>query len=329
MSEARDNLRKAAILVASLDRHTADLLLEQMPAQQAQAVRDAVVALGETSLVEQRDVIEEFFQIGPFTGPLDDGGVELDASLARRLALDADRPLVGAAAPPFGFLHQAPGAMLAPLLTRERPQTVAVILSHLPPEQAAAVLSALPPQSQREVASRLVDLDETDPELVREIERGLASWFAGNRQLQERRAAGADALRGILAAADGRTRRNLLAHLSPHDERFADEPLPPVDPLPPVTFAGLVELDDQSLGEVLRLAEAEVLVLALAGAEERLVARVCEQLSPEGAKMLRYGLAHLGPTRLSDVDAAQQQLAELAAYGAARRGVTRRLSLAA
>ena len=53
-------------------------------------------------------------------------------------------------------------------------------------------------------------------------------------------------------------------------------------------------------------------MLALAGAPQALVARILGQLPPKAAKQLRRSLDHLGPTRLSDVEEAQQHLAQLA-----------------
>jgi flagellar motor switch protein FliG len=55
-----------------------------------------------------------------------------------------------------------------------------------------------------------------------------------------------------------------------------------------------------------------VLVLALAGANATFVERVANCLSARQARLLRQALKHLGPTRLSDVEEAQESLAALA-----------------
>jgi hypothetical protein len=61
------SIRKAAILVASLDVDSADLLLAQMTDEQADEVRRAVLELGEPDPSEQQAVLDEFFRIGPLT----------------------------------------------------------------------------------------------------------------------------------------------------------------------------------------------------------------------------------------------------------------------
>jgi flagellar motor switch protein FliG len=78
-------------------------------------------------------------------------------------------------------------------------------------------------------------------------------------------------------------------------------------------FASLVELDDARLSALVEAAQTDVLVLALAGADAPFVERVANCLTARQARLLRRALAHLGPTRLSDVEEAQESLADLAA----------------
>ena len=91
---------------------------------------------------------------------------------------------------PFRALHEASPRSLAPFLEREHPQTIAVIVSHLPSDRAAEVLAGLPGDLQIEVARRLVDLEETDPEILQEVERGLESWLCEQVRSDRRRGPG-------------------------------------------------------------------------------------------------------------------------------------------
>ena len=72
MSVSPETIRKAAILITSLDQETADQLLEQMSPEQAQIVRNAALDLGELSNDESSEVIAEFLQSNP-----SQSGVEL------------------------------------------------------------------------------------------------------------------------------------------------------------------------------------------------------------------------------------------------------------
>ena len=62
MSNPIDGIRKAAILVATLERTAADLLLAEMPPRVARQVRRLADELGPIEPGECRRVADEFFQ---------------------------------------------------------------------------------------------------------------------------------------------------------------------------------------------------------------------------------------------------------------------------
>jgi flagellar motor switch protein FliG len=324
-------LRKAAILIASLDRESAADMLAQMESSHAQAVREAVDDLGPIDPAEQQDVIEEFFRISPLMPEKAPPGIELADSLMRRIeAADYeaesanDFPVEGIASRPFEGLRHIGCESLAELLRREQPQIAAVIVSHLPAERAAEVLAELPGQLQAEVARRLVDLEEMDTDVLREIESAIDDWLRRQHLHTKRARAGMAALRNIVEAADHHTQHNLLSTLSTRERRLVKQPAPKPPQAPPqpqaptpvrqtgYRFPDLMRFDDHALGITLHRADAEVLILALAAADPEWTSRIERLLPVEAARMLRYGLGHLGPIRLSDVEAAQQQLADLA-----------------
>ena len=318
-------LRKAAILVASLDGPTADRILDQMSEEQAGQVRRMMVDLGDLDPREQRHVIDEFFRQGPArqaapaakAAPAK-GGVELAGALAELSQGDDDSEsatLSETAAHeaqtqderPFRFLREAHSARISPFLSGERPQTIALVVSQLPPRRAAGVLAALDGKLQAEVLRRLTDLDETDPEIVREVERGLESKIIAQVRSERRRAAGLNAAAGILEAAEPEVKRTILSNLARHDRPLAGK-LRPEE----FEFADLPRLDDSTLAAIFAAAETELTCLALAGASPALVGRLLAPLSPAERKQFTRSIENLGPMRLSDVEEAQRQIAELA-----------------
>ncbi len=314
MRKKHRNLRKAAILLASLEAHHAESLLAQMAPAQAEALRQAVARLTDIDPQEQDDVIEEFFRIGPLVPDKQCSGLELDDHLPAQLSVvesadEAPSPLACPAAP-FHCLQAAPVRSLSPFLEREHPRTIAVVASHLPAERAAELLAGLPAELQIEVARRLVDLEETDPEILREVERGLESWLGEQMRGDRRRAAGIAALNNILGAASPGTKQHILANLTRHDRQLAGQLKVPLQPA--LTFAELERLDAASLTVVLHHAPGELLVLALAGASHEFAERVFELFPPAEVRALRSALRNLGPTRLSDVEDAKHELTELA-----------------
>jgi flagellar motor switch protein FliG len=89
-------------------------------------------------------------------------------------------------------------------------------------------------------------------------------------------------------------------------------PSPPQQ-IPHLHFEELVQLDRRTLASVLSQVQDNVLILALTGASDALVERVCRQMSARNARSLRRQLRKLGPIRLSDVEAAQHSIADIAA----------------
>jgi len=83
---------------------------------------------------------------------------------------------------------------------------------------------------------------------------------------------------------------------------------------PPLNFDELVNFNDEVLASVLREVDPNVLALALAGSRDELTDRICSRMPKRVAREFRRRLGQLGPTRLSDVEAAQQNVARIAAW---------------
>jgi flagellar motor switch protein FliG len=144
MTNVTNKLRKAAVLIRSLDADTAAIMLGQLSAEEATAIRAAMRELGPLNLDEQADVAAEFRRGRTSTSNASASGVELSLSSfgdsAAREA--ADSLSKSTSAKRFEFLDDAPVKSLAPRLEREHPQTIAVVLAHLSPARAAELLAA-------------------------------------------------------------------------------------------------------------------------------------------------------------------------------------------
>ena len=117
------------------------------PEQADPGARDAILRLSDVDPLEQNEIIEEFFRIGPLIPQKHPPGIELDDALGRQLASlkpeqaikPETEPEPTSDEPPFRFLHETEFESLTPFLKREHPQTIAVVLSHLPPDRAGEV----------------------------------------------------------------------------------------------------------------------------------------------------------------------------------------------
>jgi flagellar motor switch protein FliG len=366
------NLRKAAVLLKSVDADTAATLLAQLSTTEAMALREAIRGLGPIDPNEQADVLADFRRDRPLVEEPSNCGVELSlSSLDQPMAQPSLASTGTTNEKRFDFLVGAPAKTLATFLAREHAQTIAVVLAHLPAERAAAVLAALPENSQAEAMERLSNLGDTDSESVAMLENELAAWVKARVGDSGRRGQRRDTITSIFAAADAKTRDTLVARLQARNPEFAYKTQPaqpdraPPSPktynheyrvvrsiakrhrvnsqlnaliaeqlprtpivkatppsapaLPRIDFDQLIHMDSRMLAQLLEVADPNLLALALAGSKDDLVERICDQMPKQVAKVFRREMRRMGPTRLSDVEAAQRAIADLAARQIALR----------
>jgi flagellar motor switch protein FliG len=362
-------LRKAAVLLRTLDADTSAALLSQLSTDDANAIRSTLRELGPLDPEEQADVVAEFRRTAPLARESAGSGVEVEFTLqapsgtAELSPANLSSTLCGPRR--FEFLDDAPIEVIVPCLTREHVQTIAVVLSYLSPQRAAAVLVALPAAIQPEVIERLSAIGETDPESLAAVECELSAWLA-QRTAGPRNGSGRpDAVVSILSAADHVARDKIMAtlrtHKAPLAKRIApllpssakrsrpdgesqadnlrrvrarelasfrgeaQNPRPPKSPaspqvaprpavpLSPTSFDDVFRLSPTELSSLVDDVEPNLLMLALAGSTDELVDHVCAAMPRRKARALRHQLGRLGPTRLTDVAAAGQIIAGLAA----------------
>lgn len=308
-------LRKAAIFIDCLDAKTADLVLDRLPREYADQVRTTWMALGRIPAEERQKVIEEFVrttsQSHPQTPPPQAAdskweGTELVLSLSHPAE---EKPSEDSAStPPFRLLREAEADKLVGILQGERPQTIALVLAHLPPQQAGAVLVRFPPTMQVEIVRCLVSLEETDPEVLREVDRALESKLSQLVAIQRRRIAGITAVNGIVRNSQEHVSQRILENLA----NLAPELAERLMPVPPIDFNQFIRFDESSLATIFEKADDNLVVLSLWGAPLGLVEKILMQFPAWKAEEIREQLTNLGPVRLSDVEEARRRLAEYA-----------------
>jgi len=360
-------IRKAAIVIASLDEQSADKLLESMPEELASQIRWMSIELEDIDEQERQRVLDEFLaNTGRGKPPLSDD-VETEFTYAAPDNLPVPK-LEGASnntpePPPFGFLNDAPTEMLAPFFEQEHPQVSAVMLSFLPPRRVAEILKHLGIHQQADIVQRISQLDEPNREVVAELEARAQKIVSQQMHSFKRRQAGVAAAQAILRMSSLENADHLRKELAERGfdlpevvtdasetfydqvstyqaafptpaekkteiitDRKLDEPPPapmekpneikpgvePPQPLPKpprvpnFAFERLPELDDQALAQVLHGLGPKIVLLALCGAPEPVVARIGRGLGAKEMKRLEQKIRELQPVLLSDIDRAQR-----------------------
>lgn len=222
--ERNERIRRAAILVASIDQSLAERMLDSLPASEATKILAEVDRLGEIDADEQRDVLDEFRRAGRRDAE-PANAVEFTYSAPQHVAVEPLPAMEATAATATDDVAaEAEAALIAELLSAEHSQTIAVALSRMSHEQGAAVFAQLAATLQEDVLNRLANLQITDESAVCELETELQQRIVLQRQRRERAAASAELARRIVAKTAPMQRDSLLARIMHPEQKSTAAP---------------------------------------------------------------------------------------------------------
>lgn len=265
---------------------------------------------------ELRSVLEQFGQDAASQQLCVKGGLDYaEKMLTEAYGQNVAQSLVERVAKSFGKggfnfdnFRKADPQQLAKLIQDEHPQTIALILSHLDPSQAANLLSSIPSETQMDVAIRMANLDQISPEVVRSIATVIEHKLRSLGGEMSREACG-----GVRAVA------NIFNRLDPNTcSKLMDSIEKTKQPLFEnirqfmFVFRDLESLDNKAIGALMSRCVRATLIVAMKGADESLRQKFLSTQSQRGASMLLEEISALGPVKLRDVDAAQQEIIALA-----------------
>lgn len=203
-------------------------------------------------------------------------------------------------------LENTDAETLAAYLSGESPSVAAYVLLRLKRQTAEAVLDKLPLSFAAGVLAAMAVSAPVAPEVAAEIERTLSRDFAQNVPN------GHECAFALFAATANGRRRELLSALEAEDPVLAGRLRATM-----FNFEDFNAVSDDDIRRLFDEAEAERLAVALRGASERLKQRFFADMSPEAAAFVQKEMAALGPVKLKEVEAAQDEIIEQAARLAA------------
>ena len=197
--------------------------------------------------------------------------------------------------------------ILVNFLRNEHPQTVALVLAVLEQTQAAAILAELKEETQVEVVMRMAELDKVSPEILVDIDRVLQEELLSVEGMEGQRLGGVEAVAEILNNADRALEAQVLEGVEEQRESLAEE----IRRLMFV-FEDLMGVDDRGIMSILKEVSTDDLKLALKTASEELQDKIFGNMSSRAVEMLKEDMEIMGPTRLKDVEMAQQAVIKVA-----------------
>jgi flagellar motor switch protein FliG len=301
--------RKTAILLVSLDRAISAEILKGLDADSVEAVTRQIASLRGVTDEQRQRVIEEFHGLALASTYSEVGGLGYARSLlTQSLSKDAADRIMNQIehqfySKPFTFLHKAETENLTTFIQDEHPQTIALILSYLTPDKASEILSGLPPEKQNEVVIRISKMEQTSPEVIKEVERGLEHRLSGLVTDRLQSVGGVASVAEILNLVDRSTEKSILEAMTEKEPELVEQIRRQM-----FVFEDVLLVNDKGIQTVLEEIETSDLVLALRTATEELKQKILSNMSERASQMIREEMEYMGPVRLSDVEVAQQKI---------------------
>jgi flagellar motor switch protein FliG len=196
---------------------------------------------------------------------------------------------------------------LANFLMNEHPQTIAVILAHLEPSKKCEVLKRLPEAIQTEIVLRIANLDFISPNLIAQVDEVLKQELATLGSIDTQQLGGVPPIAEMLNMMDKSSEKGIMAKVEEKDPQLAEE----IKKLMFV-FEDILYIDDRGMQLILKEVPNDKLLIALKTAPEEIRNKIFKNISQRAGELLREDLEALGPLRLSDVEAAQQEIVNTA-----------------
>ena len=304
--------RKAAIVLLSLGRDLGAEVFKHLGREQIEEVTRKIAEISTIKSEEQNRVITEFYHLAMAQQFIEQGGLDyaqalLEKSLSPEMAADIlgqiNRTIQQT---PFQFLVKADSENVLTFIQDEHPQTIALILAHLGAEKSAEILAGLPQPKQAEVIKRIAAMEQTNPEVIREVEAGLANRLSDIVSQTFDKAGGIDAAAKILNLADRSTEKAILESLESEDPDLVEQ----VRRLMFV-FEDINLVNDKGIQAMLKEVDNDELSLALKTASDELKEKIFGNMSERAAELIKEDMEYMGPVRLSDVEAAQQKVVDV------------------
>jgi len=305
-------LRKVAAFLVSVGPETAGTLMRQMERETVEDLMREIASVGTVPPEISQQIVEEFYNVALAKQYASEGGLGY-ARLVLERAMPKDEAMRvmqqiehQVHQQPFSFLQKAESDNLLTFIQDEHPQTIALILAHLPPSKGSEILAGLAPDKQLEVVTRVANMEQTNPEVIREVEKGLEQRLSGIVSQQFQRVGGVEAIAEMLNLSDRTTEKGILEALEAEDPDLVEQ----IRRLMFV-FEDILLVNDKGIQAVLKEIDHDELALALKTASDEMKEKLFGNMSERAALLIKEEMEYMGPVRLSDVEAAQQRIVDV------------------
>lgn len=305
-------LKKAATVVLALGVEYASKVYKYLRPEEIEQLTIEIATLENLSAEAVESTMDEFYNLCLAQKFITEGGLEYAKAVLEKALGSAsaagiiEKVTKSLQTRVFDFLYKADPKHLLSLIQNEHPQTIALILSYCTPDQASEILSELPREVQIDVTERIATMDNTSPEIIKDIERMIEHKLSIGEALGTTAIGGTKYMAEVLNSVDRSTEKYILEELGKKNPLLAEEIRNRM-----FVFEDIVNLDPIYVQRFLQDTNINDLLIALKGASKEIKDVFYANMSLRMKETLEEEAKYVHGVRLSDVEEAQQRLVAL------------------
>ncbi|MGK6322447.1 flagellar motor switch protein FliG [Sphingomonas sp. DT-51] len=310
-------VERAAVLMMLVGEEEAAAILQKLDPEEVRKLGSAMFAVADVSEQEVELVLDDFVgRARERTGITFNPGPKVEAVMTRALGREKAESVLAQITPAeavceIDLLDWLDAGEIAAMLDKEHPQIAAVLIANLDPAVGGQVLELLPEAVQPDILHRIAKLGPITPEAVETLRTLIASrnggGGSGGGPVGGLQLGGAREAAKILQGARKATEQRVMPKLLKMDRDIARQIEEAM-----FVFDNLLELDDKSLGTLIRNVDGDTLTRALKGVDEAARNRILGCMSARAADGIRDDMEARGPMKLSEVLEAQKVIIQIA-----------------
>ena len=298
-----------AVVMVALGEDVSGEVMKHLSDYEIEEITQAIAGLKNVSVEVMDRVIEEFEQLLMAGEWISQGGVDfaraaLERAVGPRKAQEILDRITSQISAGFYMLRNVPPDQIAPFISHEHPQSIALILSQLEADQASGILAQLPEILQSDVAYRIATMENITPNVLKEIEESLEEslrdMLGGNQDV-----GGPKVVADILNLTGSTVEKNVLDNMDAQDPEVSES----VRNLMFV-FDDIAKLTDRELQVLMREVDQADLVIALKSASDEMKDKILGNLSERVRAFITEEMEFAGPMRLSEVEEVQLRIVQ-------------------
>ncbi len=305
-------VQKAALLLIALNVENASEVFKHLDGAEIEMISTEISKVKNIPSQTVDSVMEEFYSMVTAREYVLEGGIEyaqavLEKSFGINRAVEIIEKVKNLTTlRGFDVLKKADSAQLVNFLSKEHPQTIALILSHLHPDQTAAALKELVEPIRTDVVYRIATLGKISPQTLKQIEKVVDDMAGLSMSQSLSKIGGTKSLAAVLNRTNVSLSKEILTGLEQKDSEVAGE----VKRLM-FLFDDIVNIQDKDIQKILREVDRKDLALSLKIADEKLKQKIFANMSERASDLLKEELQYMGMVKLKEVEGAQAKIIDL------------------